>query len=135
MQSLRALGSRERVRACPSGAGAVVGGLKIGLLLAIESPRFRPAFDCTLHLLLTLSDLRIIALCTKPPRPLVGDGDRAPPKMLAERFSVDSASAAVWTSDGLESLASDNGFGPGAERPAGRSTLGLCKGFTSNLEF
>lgn len=45
--------------------------------MAIESPRLRPAFACTLHLLFTLSDRFIIALCTNPPRPLVGDGGRS----------------------------------------------------------
>jgi hypothetical protein len=41
---------------------------------AIESPRFRPGAACVLHLLLTLSDRFIIALCTNPPNPFVGDG-------------------------------------------------------------
>ena len=44
------------------------------LLLAIESPRLSPGAACTLHLLLTLSDRFIMALSTKPPRPLVGEG-------------------------------------------------------------
>lgn len=44
-------------------------------LLATELPRLRPGGDCTLHLLFTLSDRFIMALCTKPPMPLVGDGD------------------------------------------------------------
>lgn len=47
------------------------------LLLAMEFPRLRPGGDWTLHLLLTLSDLFIIALCTKPPIPFVGDGGRS----------------------------------------------------------
>lgn len=46
-------------------------------LLAIEFPRLRPGGDCTLHLLLTLSDLFIIALCTNPPIPLVGEIGRS----------------------------------------------------------
>ena len=37
-----------------------------------ESARVRPGGEVTLHRL-TLSDLFIMALCTKPPRPLVGD--------------------------------------------------------------
>jgi hypothetical protein len=47
---------------------------RVLLLLATESPRLSPVAACTLHLLLTLSDRFIIALSTKPPRPLVGDG-------------------------------------------------------------
>ncbi len=43
-------------------------------LLVTELPLVRPGGDCTLHRLLTLSDLFIIALCTKPPMPFVGDG-------------------------------------------------------------
>jgi hypothetical protein len=41
---------------------------------ATESPRFRPGAACVLHLLLTLSDRFIIALCTNPPKPFVGEG-------------------------------------------------------------
>lgn len=46
-------------------------------LLVTESPLLRPGGDCTLHLLFTLSDLFIIALCTKPPMPFVGDAGRS----------------------------------------------------------
>lgn len=46
-------------------------------LLATELPRVRPGGDCTLHRLLTLSDRFIIALCTNPPIPFVGDGGRS----------------------------------------------------------
>lgn len=45
---------------------------------AVESPRFKPAPACTLHRLLTLSERRIMALSTKPPRPLVGETGRLP---------------------------------------------------------
>lgn len=40
---------------------------------AMVSPLAMPGGEATLHLL-TLSDLFIMALCTKPPMPLVGDG-------------------------------------------------------------
>jgi hypothetical protein len=46
-------------------------------LLATESALLRPAGDWTLHLLFTLSDRFIIALCTNPPMPLVGDIGRS----------------------------------------------------------
>ena len=46
-------------------------------MLATESPLLKPEGDCTLHLLFTLSDLFIIALCTKPPMPFVGDAGRS----------------------------------------------------------
>jgi hypothetical protein len=45
-------------------------------LLATESTRFSPAAaGWALHRLLTLSDRFIMALCTKPPRPFVGEID------------------------------------------------------------
>lgn len=102
------------------------GGLKIGLLLAIESPRFKPEFACTLHLLLTLSDLRIIALCTKPPSPFVGDGGRPAPKMLEDRVSVGSVSAAPCMSEGFESLASVKELPLTGAGGAGFSVLCFC---------
>ena len=43
----------------------------------IEFPLLRPGPACALHLLLTLSERFSIALCTKPPRPLVGDAGRS----------------------------------------------------------
>ena len=43
---------------------------------AMESARVKPGGLVTLHLL-TLSERFIMALCTKPPIPLVGDGVRA----------------------------------------------------------
>jgi hypothetical protein len=46
-------------------------------VLATELPRLRPGGDWTLHLLFTLSDLFIIALCTNPPIPFVGDAGRS----------------------------------------------------------
>ena len=46
-------------------------------LLATEFPRLRPGGACTLHLLLTLSDRFIMALCTKPPIPFVGEAGRS----------------------------------------------------------
>jgi len=42
-------------------------------LLAVEPARCKPGAAVALHLLLTLSDLFIIALCTNPPIPFVGD--------------------------------------------------------------
>lgn len=42
---------------------------------AIELLRLRFGGDCILHLLLTLSVRFIMALCTKPPMPLVGESD------------------------------------------------------------
>lgn len=52
------------------------------LLVAIELPRLKPPVGCALHLLLTLSDRFIIALCTKPPSPFVGEGGRSLPIRL-----------------------------------------------------
>lgn len=49
---------------------------EVGRPPATESPRFKPVFALTLHLLLTLSDLRIMALSTKPPKPFVGETGR-----------------------------------------------------------
>ena len=46
-------------------------------LLATELPRVSPGGACTLHLLFTLSDLFIMALCTKPPIPFVGEAGRS----------------------------------------------------------
>lgn len=43
----------------------------------IELLRLNPCGSCVLHRFETLSDLLIIALCTKPPRPFVGEVDRA----------------------------------------------------------
>jgi hypothetical protein len=54
-----------------SGRGVL--GVLLLRLLATELPRLTPEGDCTLHLLLTLSDLFIMALCTNPPIPFVGD--------------------------------------------------------------
>src|SRR5579871_253579 len=51
--------------------------LKFPRLLAVELCLDSPGAACALHLLLTLSDLLSIALCTNPPIPFVGDGDRA----------------------------------------------------------
>lgn len=62
----------------------------------MESPRFKPALACTLHLLLTLSDLFIIALWTKPPRPLVGEAGRpADESTLGLRPTPDTSES--WT--------------------------------------
>jgi hypothetical protein len=46
-------------------------------LLAIEFSLLKPEPAWALHLLLTLSERFSIALWTKPPRPLVGDGGRS----------------------------------------------------------
>ena len=69
------LASLEEVRLCP-GVNPDAPDRCAGLEVATESPRFNPAFACTLHLLFTLSDLFIMALWTKPPKPLVGEGGR-----------------------------------------------------------
>lgn len=46
-------------------------------LLANElTPRLTPDGNCALHLFETLSDRFIMALCTKPPSPFVGDVER-----------------------------------------------------------
>ena len=42
-----------------------------------ELPLLSPGPACALHLLFTLSDLFIIALCTNPPRPFVGEVGRS----------------------------------------------------------
>jgi len=47
--------------------------------LAVEFCRLRLAPGWALHRLLTLSERFIIALCTKPPMPLVGDAGRSLP--------------------------------------------------------
>lgn len=44
---------------------------------AVEFCLLRLPEVCTLHLLFTLSERLIIALCTNPPMPLVGDGVRS----------------------------------------------------------
>lgn len=82
-----------------------------GLELATESPRFSPALACTLHLLLTLSDLFIIALCTKPPRPLVGDGGRPAEDKILEVLPrpMESPSAVLLKSSGLNEGRSNTG--------------------------
>lgn len=67
--------SLEEPLLCP-GLKPVILDRCAGLDVATESPRFRPVPACTLHLLLTLSERFIIALCTKPPSPLVGEGGR-----------------------------------------------------------
>ena len=46
-------------------------------MLAVESCRERLEPGCALHLLLTLSFRFSMALCTKPPMPLVGDAGRS----------------------------------------------------------
>ena len=45
--------------------------------LVIEFCLFRSEPGCALHRLLTLSERFMIALCTKPPMPFVGDGGRS----------------------------------------------------------
>lgn len=69
-----------------------------GRALATESPRFRPVLAWTLHLLLTLSDRLIMALSTKPPRPLVGDGDRVCDRTLDDLVRSEVPSSAVLVS-------------------------------------
>jgi hypothetical protein len=76
-------GLPERFKAGPAAS--------MPLLLATESPRFKPGAACTLHLLLTLSERFIMALSTKPPRPLVGEGgllDDPQPGKAAEDISA-----------------------------------------------
>jgi hypothetical protein len=50
---------------------------------------------CALQRLLRLSDLFIIALCTKPPMPLVGDAGRS--EVVARRACEDNI-VGVWPS-------------------------------------
>lgn len=75
--------SRPRLRGLVSLGGLVdVRGPKAEApkplrLLAIELPRLSQTPACALHLLLTLSDLLSIALCTNPPSPFVGDDGRS----------------------------------------------------------
>lgn len=66
---------------------------EVGLPPATESPLLRPVFDLTLHLLLTLSERFIIALSTKPPKPLVGETGRFCERALEVRskLGVDSS--------------------------------------------
>lgn len=66
---------------------------EVGLPPATESPLLRPVFDLTLHLLLTLSERFIMALSTKPPRPLVGEIGRFCERALEVRnkLGVDSS--------------------------------------------
>lgn len=54
---------------------ALLGAAKLLRLFASEFPRASPDGSWALHRLDTLSDRFIIALCTKPPSPLVGDDD------------------------------------------------------------
>lgn len=61
LPSLKPRVSFEELRLCP-GVNVGVPDRCGGLEFATESPRFRPEFAWTLHLLLTLSDLFIIAL-------------------------------------------------------------------------
>jgi hypothetical protein len=46
-------------------------------MLTVEFSLLRLEPACALHRLLTLSERFSIALCTNPPRPLVGDGERS----------------------------------------------------------
>ena len=66
-------------------------------LLAIEFPLLSPAPGCALHLLLTLSDRFSIALCTNPPRPLVGELGRS--KRSGEILPCDGDIASVRPAD------------------------------------
>ena len=57
-----------------------VGLVKLLRLLATELVRLMPESpegNWVLHLLETLSDRFIMALCTNPPRPLVGETERS----------------------------------------------------------
>jgi hypothetical protein len=54
-----------------------LGAATLFRLLTIELLRLRPWGSCALHRFETLSDRLIMALCTNPPRPLVGDVERA----------------------------------------------------------
>lgn len=107
--------------------------------MATESPRFNPAFACTLHLLLTLSDLFIIALWTKPPNPLVGEGGRpAEDSMLGVLPSpAESGSDGVVRSSGLKVGRSKVGDFEDVERETGlakaaSSVLDVCLSSSGN---
>lgn len=87
-------------------------------MLAVESCLVSEAPGCALHLLLTLSLRLSIALCTKPPIPLVGDGGRSMEMRfwaldIVRPMTVDSASAVdVWSGGGGANLCeSRNGSG------------------------
>ena len=76
---------------------------------ATESPRFRPGAACVLHLLLTLSDRFIIALCTNPPKPFVGEGGLSDIALLwAGRPS--GSSSGVLDSEGMSVGELENGI-------------------------
>jgi len=73
-------------------------------MLAVEFSLLKPAPGCALHLLLTLSDRFNMALCTKPPIPLVGDGGLS----VLMRFCKDGTErpkAAVSASKGVDCTA------------------------------
>ena len=79
---------------------------------SIEFPRLRPGAGVALHRLLTLSDLFIIALCTKPPSPLVGEAGRSILSGESRPCDGDMASDLLVVTDPLLSTndaASDDG--------------------------
>ena len=74
-------------------------------ILAVESSRLNPGPACALHLLLTLSFLFSIALCTNPPMPLVGDGGLSPKLRLCSegiRLKGDCSASGETTGLGCE---------------------------------
>lgn len=108
-----------------------------GLVVATESPRLSPALACTLHLLFTLSDRFIIALCTKPPSPLVGDGGRPAEDRILEVLPRpgESPSAVLLKSSGLNDGRSKTGdfderdiIEAGLAEPAWSPSGSWCRG-------
>ena len=103
LPSLSPRTSLEEVRLCP-GVKPDIPARCAGRAEATESPRFRPAFACTLHLLLTLSDRFIMALSTNPPSPLVGEGGRPDVDRILEALPKPGLSIVneVFRSNGLK---------------------------------
>lgn len=106
------------------------GAFKLGMLyplrlLTIELPLLKAVPGCALHLLLTLSERLSMALCTKPPRPLVGEagrsmrsgdirpceGDIATPLLESGSLPLDETSDAAGSKLGLAKLGI-GGLGP-----------------------
>lgn len=76
----------------------------------IELLRLSPCGSCVLHRFDTLSDLLIMALCTNPPRPFVGEVDRVRSgdirRWVGDAGTGSSVDVSVW--DGSSFGASDN---------------------------
>jgi hypothetical protein len=71
---------------------AFEGAAKLLRLLAKELPLMRPDGSCALQRLDTLSERFIMALCTNPPSPLVGDVDRSGESRLGDNGVITGSS-------------------------------------------